>query len=48
MTGNFKEFKADSHTNGAWDQQNAMASTAVCISLWQEYYECRFNDFSET
>ncbi|KAG8486743.1 hypothetical protein CXB51_020243 [Gossypium anomalum] len=32
MTGNFKEFKVDSHTNGAWDQQNAMASTADYIA----------------
>ncbi|KAI3453639.1 hypothetical protein Pfo_010302 [Paulownia fortunei] len=28
MTGNFKEFKMDDHSNGTWDEQNAMASTA--------------------
>ncbi|KAL9387138.1 hypothetical protein Peur_020262 [Populus x canadensis] len=28
MTGNFKEFKAKSHTNDPWDEQNAMSSTA--------------------
>ncbi|KAK8475813.1 hypothetical protein V6N13_109516 [Hibiscus sabdariffa] len=32
MTGNFKEFKVDSHTNGSWDEQNAMASTADYIA----------------
>ncbi|KAI3468820.1 hypothetical protein Pfo_025483 [Paulownia fortunei] len=28
MTGNFKEFKMDDHSNSTWDEQNAMASTA--------------------
>ncbi|KAG8374828.1 hypothetical protein BUALT_Bualt10G0036100 [Buddleja alternifolia] len=28
MTGNFKEFKMDDHSNRTWDEQNAMASTA--------------------
>ncbi|XVF10704.1 hypothetical protein REPUB_Repub07fG0205400 [Reevesia pubescens] len=32
MTGNFKEFKVDSHASGTWDQQNAMASTADYIA----------------
>lgn len=35
MTGNFKEFRVDSHdSGGTWDEQNAMANTAVRISLW--------------
>jgi hypothetical protein len=33
MTGNFKEFKAESHTNDPWDEHNAMTSTAVCTSF---------------
>ncbi|KAL8543812.1 hypothetical protein ACS0TY_004391 [Phlomoides rotata] len=32
MTGNFKEFKMDDHSNSTWDEQNAMASTADYIS----------------
>ncbi|KAG7036074.1 hypothetical protein SDJN02_02874, partial [Cucurbita argyrosperma subsp. argyrosperma] len=28
MTGNFKEFKVESHSNESWDEHNAMASTA--------------------
>ncbi|GAA0154671.1 hypothetical protein LIER_12586 [Lithospermum erythrorhizon] len=28
MTGNFKEFKVDDHSNSAWDEHNAMSSTA--------------------
>ncbi|GMJ15021.1 hypothetical protein HRI_005171300 [Hibiscus trionum] len=33
MTGNFKEFKVDdNHTTCAWDEQNAMASTADYIA----------------
>ncbi|PIN02581.1 hypothetical protein CDL12_24904 [Handroanthus impetiginosus] len=28
MTGNFKEFKMDDHSNSTWDEQNAMATTA--------------------
>ncbi|CAH2056753.1 unnamed protein product [Thlaspi arvense] len=28
MTGNFKEFKVEDHTNSTWDEQNAVASTA--------------------
>lgn len=28
MTGDFKEFKVESHANTSWDPQNAMASTA--------------------
>lgn len=31
MTGDFKEFKAESHLNDSWDEQNAMNSTAVCL-----------------
>ncbi|KAF2298897.1 hypothetical protein GH714_028962 [Hevea brasiliensis] len=32
MTGNFKEFKAESHANDTWDEHNAMASTADYIA----------------
>ncbi|XVF51581.1 hypothetical protein PTKIN_Ptkin04bG0195900 [Pterospermum kingtungense] len=32
MTGNFKEFKVDSHASGTWDEQNAMSSTADYIA----------------
>ncbi|XVF52789.1 hypothetical protein PTKIN_Ptkin05aG0046800 [Pterospermum kingtungense] len=32
MTGNFKEFKVDSHDPGTWDEQNAMANTADYIA----------------
>ncbi|OMO81008.1 hypothetical protein COLO4_23793 [Corchorus olitorius] len=32
MTGNFKEFKVDSHASGTWDEQNAMANTADYIA----------------
>ncbi|KAI3850623.1 hypothetical protein MKW92_016948 [Papaver armeniacum] len=28
MTGNFEEFKLESHGNGTWNEQNAMTSTA--------------------
>ncbi|KAF9685763.1 hypothetical protein SADUNF_Sadunf03G0087800 [Salix dunnii] len=28
MTGNFKEFKVESHTNDPWDEHNAVTSTA--------------------
>ncbi|KAL4602676.1 hypothetical protein ACB092_10G071100 [Castanea dentata] len=28
MTGNFKEFKVESHANDTWDEHNVMASTA--------------------
>lgn len=35
MTGNFKEFKVDSHATGTWDEQNA---TAVRISLPRESF----------
>lgn len=31
MTGNFKEFKVESHSNESWDEHNAMASTAVGV-----------------
>ncbi|CAI0414129.1 unnamed protein product [Linum tenue] len=31
MTYNFREFKVESHTNDSWDEQNVMASTAVCL-----------------
>ena len=34
MTSNFKEFKLESSSNGTWDQQNAVASTAVCASIY--------------
>lgn len=33
MTGNFKEFKVESHANETWDEHGAMSNTAVCISL---------------
>lgn len=36
MTGNFKEFKVENHANETWDENNALASTAVCISLLPE------------
>lgn len=35
MTGNFTEFKAENQVNDSWNEQNAMASTAVCILLLQ-------------
>lgn len=31
MTGSFKEFKVENHSNETWDENNAMTSTAVCI-----------------
>ena len=34
MTSNFKEFKVESQVSGTWDEQNAVASTAVCISFF--------------
>lgn len=33
MTSNFEEFKLESGSNSAWDQQNAVASTAVCLFI---------------
>lgn len=33
MTGDFKEFKAESQLNDSWDQQNAMTSTAVRLYI---------------
>lgn len=36
MTGNFKEFKVESHENNSWDERNAMSSTAVCILFKSE------------
>ena len=45
MTGNFKEFKVDSHATGTWDEQNVMTSTAVCISLWWENFDGSFEWF---
>ncbi|WCJ26131.1 Ubiquitin carboxyl-terminal hydrolase MINDY-1 [Euphorbia peplus] len=32
MTGNFKEFKVENHSNDAWDENNAMANTADYIA----------------
>ncbi|KAH6778974.1 hypothetical protein C2S52_010211 [Perilla frutescens var. hirtella] len=32
MTGNFKKFKVDDHSNSTWDEQNALASTADFIA----------------
>ncbi|KDP25542.1 hypothetical protein JCGZ_20698 [Jatropha curcas] len=32
MTGNFKEFKVENHSNETWDEHNAMASTADYIA----------------
>lgn len=34
MTGNFKEFKVENHTNNPWDEHNAMTSTSVCSSFF--------------
>lgn len=34
MTSNFKEFRLESSSNGTWDQQNAVANTAVCPSFY--------------
>ena len=34
MTSNFKEFRLESSSDGTWDEQNALASTAVCLSLF--------------
>ena len=32
MTGNFKEFKVESHeSNTTWDEHNARTSTVICI-----------------
>ncbi|CAN1332781.1 Ubiquitin carboxyl-terminal hydrolase MINDY-2 [Linum perenne] len=31
MTYNFREFKVESPSNETWDEQNVMASTAVCL-----------------
>ncbi|KAG5524044.1 hypothetical protein RHGRI_030899 [Rhododendron griersonianum] len=44
MTGDFKEFKVESHANTTWDPQNAMANTAVsdlqlAIALQQQEFE---------
>lgn len=36
MTGNFKEFNVENQSNSLWDEQNAVASTAVCI-LFSSY-----------
>lgn len=36
MTGNFKEFNVENQSNSVWDEQNAVASTAVCI-LFSSY-----------
>lgn len=36
MTGNFKEFKVENHANDTWDEHNAIASTAVCISFFSK------------
>ena len=39
MTGNFKEFKVESHSNESWDEHNAMASTAVCvIYIFEQFF----------
>jgi len=32
MTGNFTEFKIESQVSESWNEQNAMTSTAVCIT----------------
>ncbi|PON64053.1 hypothetical protein TorRG33x02_274040 [Trema orientale] len=32
MTGNFKEFKVENHTNDTWDEHNAVTSTADYIA----------------
>lgn len=34
MTGNFKEFMVENHGGNSWDEQNAMATTAVCSFLF--------------
>lgn len=33
MTGNFKEFKVESHANDTWDENNAVTTTAVCSTF---------------
>lgn len=38
MTGNFKEFKVENHSNESWDEHNAMASTAVRIIMFQQFF----------
>lgn len=38
MTGNFTEFKMDGNVNGTWDEQNAVASTAVCYTFIQNHF----------
>lgn len=30
MTGSFKEFKVENQGSNTWDEQKAVASTAVC------------------
>jgi len=34
VTSNFKEFRLESSANGIWDEQNAVASTAVCREVF--------------
>lgn len=48
MTSNFKEFKVESHSSGTWDEQNAMASTAVCISFLSTMLESVINGYHKT
>lgn len=38
VMGNFKDFKMDDHSNVTWDEQNAMTSTAVCISPFPDFW----------
>ncbi|CAI0414128.1 unnamed protein product [Linum tenue] len=40
MTYNFREFKVESHTNDSWDEQNVMASTAVCLFFTHPMKHC--------
>ncbi|KAK6117116.1 hypothetical protein DH2020_049161 [Rehmannia glutinosa] len=44
MTGNFKEFKMDDRSNDTWDEDNAMASTAISLGgyLGITYFDALF------
>lgn len=43
MTGNFKEFKVESHANDTWDEHNAMTSTADYISSMDSAAQAGFD-----
>lgn len=48
MTSNFKEFKVESHVSGSWDEQNALASTAVCVCFLYEILASAINGCDKT